>query len=112
MRDIIFPPKPSSKCFAGRNELMAAVNRYVQSGCGEAATLCSRDSEMYGWLIGSWLLGSPTWASPCKAVGPVLDTSQDQHHANHAMLFYLIYLLSLKNVKQPTYLNWLEPSSQ
>jgi hypothetical protein len=47
------------KCFADREELDAAVERYIKSDCGEAGTavlnaICLGDSQMYGWPMGSW----------------------------------------------------------
>jgi surface protein len=45
----------SSRCFADRNELNAAVDRYVKDNCGAVSTpLCSDFSDMYGWPMGSW----------------------------------------------------------
>jgi surface protein len=54
------PIKPPSKCFADGEELKAAVERYIQSGCGVTATLCTADSSKYGWPIGVWCVDNVT----------------------------------------------------
>jgi surface protein len=54
------PIKPPSKCFADRKELKAVVERYIQFGCGAVATLCTADSDTYGWPIGSWCVDNVT----------------------------------------------------
>jgi surface protein len=58
------PTTPSYKCFADRKELDAAVERYIQSGCGKAeavnANVCFDDSQLYGWSMGSWCVGDVT----------------------------------------------------
>jgi len=59
------PTKPSYKCFGDRKELDAAVERYIQSGCGKAEAVkanvsCIGDSELYGWPMGSWCFGDVT----------------------------------------------------
>jgi surface protein len=51
---------PSYRCFADRNELKAAVNRYVTEGCGDAACACPDVAEEYGWPIGYWCVGKVT----------------------------------------------------
>jgi surface protein len=56
----VSPVKPSYRCFADRNELKAAVDRYVNDGCGAVATLCRDLSETYGWPIGYWCVGKVT----------------------------------------------------
>jgi len=53
------------KCFADRDELDAAVERYVAYGCGEAKTAalnagCLGNSTMYGWPMGLWCFGDVT----------------------------------------------------
>lgn len=49
---------PSYQCFADRNELKAAVDRYVQVGCGRGINYCTPDiSDKYGWPMGSWCVG-------------------------------------------------------
>jgi len=68
------PTKPSYKCFADRKELKAAVERYIQSGCAVAATLCTGDSDTYGWPIGSWCVDGVTDMSSLFAG---LDTFND-----------------------------------
>jgi surface protein len=50
------PTEPSYRCFADRNELKAAVDRYVKDGCRAVATLCRDLSDTYGWPMGSWCI--------------------------------------------------------
>ena len=54
------PTKTSDKCFADRNELKDAVDRYVKDGCDAVATLCNGVNETYGLPIGSWCVGDVT----------------------------------------------------
>ena len=54
------PIKPSYRCFADRNELKAAVDRYVKDVCSAVATLCRDLSDEYGWPIGYWCVGKVT----------------------------------------------------
>lgn len=51
----------SYQCFSTRNELLSAIDRYIQGGCGTEEAkeyfICKGDVAKYGWPIGKWCIG-------------------------------------------------------
>ena len=51
----------SYQCFTERNELLSAVDRYIQGDCGTEEAkeyfICQDVLATYGWPIGSWCIG-------------------------------------------------------
>jgi surface protein len=50
----------SYELFATRDELKAAVDEYVSSGCNEGANVCPNITSKYGWPMNSWCVGNVT----------------------------------------------------